>query len=85
MEVSLLICSVAEPTKAPLSLQSSGIKQLCFVARAQLGSRQEKHVATQLFGLDPIVFYALIIVAIAIVATVAFFIIRGRKPSPTSP
>ena len=46
MEVSLRICSVAEPTKAPLSLQSSGIKQLCFVARAQLGSRQDKHVAT---------------------------------------
>ena len=39
----------------------------------------------QLFGLDPIVFYVLIIVAIVIVATVAFFIIRGREPSPTSP
>ena len=33
----------------------------------------------QMFGLDPIVFYALIIVVIPLVATVAFFLFRRRK------
>lgn len=38
----------------------------------------------QLFGVEPIVFYALIIPVIAIVATVTFFVIRRRKTSPLS-
>lgn len=36
----------------------------------------------QIFGLDPNAFYALVIAVIAIVATVAFFVMRRRKPFP---
>jgi hypothetical protein len=38
----------------------------------------------QLFGLEPTVFYTLIIAAIAIVAIVAFLVIRRRKSPPLS-
>jgi len=38
----------------------------------------------QLFGLEPIVFYTLIIAVIAIVAVVAFLVIRRRKSSSLS-
>lgn len=34
----------------------------------------------QIFGVDPTIFYALTIAVIAIVATVAFFMMRKRKP-----
>lgn len=33
----------------------------------------------QIFGLDPTIFYVLIILAIATVATVVFFVMRGKK------
>lgn len=34
----------------------------------------------QIFGLDPTIFYVLIILAMAIIATVVFFVMRGKKP-----
>jgi hypothetical protein len=33
----------------------------------------------QIFGLDPVVFYAVVVVAVAMLAVIAFFVTRRKK------